>query len=139
PGAKQERPIAPREPPHTFAAGREAEEAAPGGRFGSSARLNPAICRSDGGGGNRTRVRGRSDQSVYKLRLRFRLARTAGSQPTYRRASHPSVSRLRRLAFLRRLARSWRRYPSHGPDSERRRHLVWARQRVRDRSSHLLG
>ena len=34
------------------------------------------------------------------------------------------VSRLRRLALLRRRARSWRRYPSHGPSSERRRHLT---------------
>src|SRR6266511_3288529 len=41
-------------------------------------------------------------QNVYKLRLPFRLARTAGVQPPYRRASHPLVSRLRRLAFLRR-------------------------------------
>ena len=42
-----------------------------------------------GGGGNRTRVRGRTGQSVYKRSLRFDLARTAGSQTTYRRASHP--------------------------------------------------
>ena len=38
---------------------------------------------SDGGGGNRTRVRDRSDQSVYKLRLPLRFARRpAGSRPT---------------------------------------------------------
>ena len=53
-----------------------------------------------GGGGNRTPVRGRTGQSVYKRSLRFDLTRTAGSQATYRRASHPSVSPLRRLAFL---------------------------------------
>ena len=54
-----------------------------------------------GGGGNRTRVRGRTGQSVYERSLRFDLTRTAGSQATYRRASHPVVSPLRRLAFLR--------------------------------------
>ncbi len=54
-----------------------------------------------GGGGNRTPVRGRTGQSVYKRSLRFDLARTAGSQTTYRRASHPVVSPLRRLALLR--------------------------------------
>ena len=54
-----------------------------------------------GGGGNRTRVRGRTGQSVYEHSLRFDLTRTAGSQATYRRASHPVVSPLRRLAFLR--------------------------------------
>jgi site-specific recombinase XerD len=41
-------------------------------------------------------------QNGYKLRLPFALARTAGVQPPYRRASHPLVSRLRRLALLRR-------------------------------------
>jgi hypothetical protein len=34
-----------------------------------------AICRNDGGGGNRTRVRGRAGSSIYKLVLRFRFAR----------------------------------------------------------------
>src|SRR3954447_14446269 len=38
---------------------------------------------SDGGGGNRTRVRGRTGQSVYKLRLPLRFARRpVGSRPT---------------------------------------------------------
>src|SRR5919201_860352 len=63
------------------------------------------IAGKSGGGGNRTRVRGRTGQSVYKLRLRFHLARTAGSQPTYRRASHPAVSRRGRLALPWRRAR----------------------------------
>ena len=37
----------------------------------------------DGGGGNRTRVRGRTGQSVYKLRLPLRFARRpVGSRPT---------------------------------------------------------
>jgi site-specific DNA recombinase len=42
----------------------------------------------------------------------------------YRRASHPVVSHLRRLALLRCRARCWRRYPSHGPSSERRHYLT---------------
>ena len=50
---------------------------------------------------DRTRVRGRTGQSVYERSLRFDLTRTAGSQATYRRASHPVVSPLRRLALLR--------------------------------------
>jgi hypothetical protein len=85
-----------------FAAAREAEDVASRGeRFARPARLNPAICRSDGGGGNRTRVRGRTGQSVYKRSLRFHLARAAGSQATYRRASPPLISPLRRVALLR--------------------------------------
>ena len=41
------------------------------------------ICRDDGGGGNRTRVRGRTGKSVYKLRLPFSFARRpVGSRPT---------------------------------------------------------
>src|SRR3954447_9024615 len=73
---------------------------APAGRF-STVKAIPWKEGFDGGGGNRTRVRGRTGQSVYKLRLPFHLARTAGVQPPYRRASHPLVSRLRRLALLR--------------------------------------
>src|SRR3954468_6448462 len=34
------------------------------------------------------------------------------------------MSHLRRLALLRCRARCWRRYPSHGPSSERRRYLT---------------
>ena len=56
---------------------------------------------ASGGGGNRTRVRGRTGQSVYERSLRFDLTRTAGSQATYRRASHPLASPLLRSAFLR--------------------------------------
>jgi hypothetical protein len=66
---------------------------------------SPARRGFHGGGGNRTRVRDRTGMSVYKLRLRLHLARTAGSQPTNRRASHPSVSRRRRLALPWRRAR----------------------------------
>src|SRR5262245_55272623 len=55
----------------------------------------------DGGGGNRTRVRGRTDRTSTSLGCTFDLARTAGVQPPYRRASHPWVSHLRRLALLR--------------------------------------
>jgi hypothetical protein len=35
----------------------------------------PPICGESGGGGNRTRVRGRTGKSVYKLVLRFDFAR----------------------------------------------------------------
>jgi len=44
---------------------------------------NP-ICRESGGGGNRTRVRGRTGKSLYKLVLRFEFARrpAAGDLPT---------------------------------------------------------
>jgi hypothetical protein len=43
----------------------------------------PVFCGDDGGGGNRTRVRGRTGQSVYKLRLPLRFARRpVGSRPT---------------------------------------------------------
>jgi hypothetical protein len=43
----------------------------------------PLFCREDGGGGNRTRVRGRTGQSVYKRRLPLEFARRpVGSRPT---------------------------------------------------------
>src|SRR5215207_8131743 len=45
-------------------------------------------------------------------------------QATYRRASHPLESRSGRLALPRRRARCWRRIPSHGPKTERRRYLT---------------
>ena len=48
----------------------------------------------------------------------------AGSQAAYRRASHPLESRSGRLALPRRQARCWRRIPSHGPKTERRRYLT---------------
>jgi hypothetical protein len=43
-----------------------------------------AICGESGGGGNRTRVRGRTGESLYKLVLRFDFARrpAAGGLPT---------------------------------------------------------
>jgi integrase len=41
----------------------------------------PAVCGDDGGGGNRTRVRGRTGKSLYKRSLRFAFAR----QPVRRR------------------------------------------------------
>jgi len=42
------------------------------------------ICRESGGGGNRTRVRGRTGKSLYKLVLRFGFTRrpVAGHLPT---------------------------------------------------------
>jgi hypothetical protein len=43
-----------------------------------------AICGKGGGGGNRTRVRGRTGESLYKLVLLFRFTRrpVAGHLPT---------------------------------------------------------
>jgi hypothetical protein len=38
-------------------------------------RSESPICRDSGGGGNRTRVRGRTGKSVYKHVLRFAFAR----------------------------------------------------------------
>jgi len=75
----------------------------------------PCKSRFSGGGGNRTRVRGRTGRNVYKLRLPFRLARTAGVQPPYRRASHPAFSHLRRLALLRCQPVRCRRVQATGP------------------------
>jgi hypothetical protein len=42
------------------------------------------ICRESGGGGNRTRVRGRTGKSLYKLVLQFGFTRrpVAGHLPT---------------------------------------------------------
>ena len=48
----------------------------------------------------------------------------AGSQAAHRRASHPLESRSGQLALPRRQARCWRRIPSHGPKTERRRYLT---------------
>jgi hypothetical protein len=55
-----------------------------GERFALPARLNRAIWRSYGGGGNRTRVRGRTEQSVYERSSRFvsPAGRFANDQPT---------------------------------------------------------
>ena len=69
----------------------------------------------------------------HKRRLRL-IRPAAGSQPTYRRASHPRV-RLRRLAFLRRsplLARSATGLPGGTSPPK-----VQLRQRMRVRSSPL--
>jgi hypothetical protein len=77
-----------------------------------------------GGGGNRTRVRGRTGESVYKLRLPLEFARRpVCSRPT----AGLAILRCRTsgdwLSFGAEPVR-WRRYPSHGPSSERRRHLT---------------
>jgi hypothetical protein len=72
-------------------------------------RTRPEVRRTSGrygGGGNRTRVRGRPGKASTSVGRAWGFARSAGSRPTYRRASHPSVSRLGRLALLRRRARS---------------------------------
>ena len=45
--------------------------------------IHVSLDQADGGGGNRTRVRGRSVQNVYKLRLPLNFARRpVGSRPT---------------------------------------------------------
>ena len=45
--------------------------------------IHISLNQADGGGGNRTRVRGRTGQSVYKLRLPLSFARRpVGSRPT---------------------------------------------------------
>src|SRR5436309_2493863 len=78
-----------------------------------------------GGGGNRTRVRGRTGQSVYKLRQPFAFARRpVGCRPT----DGLAILRCRALGDWLSLGAepvSWRRCPSHGPSSERRRYLVF--------------
>jgi hypothetical protein len=79
---------------------RKAEVPRAGGTIHPPGSTDPAVCRSDGGGGNRTRVRDRTGQSVYRLSLRFRFARTAGAQAAYRRASHPLASRFGRWLSL---------------------------------------
>ena len=77
-----------------------------------------------GGGGNRTRVRGRTGQSVYKLRLPLRFARRpVDSRPT----AGLAILRCRASGDWLSLGAEpvgWRRYPSHGPSSERRRYLT---------------
>ena len=48
-----------------------------------AARMRSGLPAMSGGGGNRTRVRGRTGQSIYKLRLAFRFARRpVDSRPT---------------------------------------------------------
>ena len=75
-------------------------------RVGSDYRRNASfgtsqiwLKRWSGGGGNRTRVRGRTGQSVYKRSLRFSLTRRTISQTTFRRASPPEMSRRGRVAL----------------------------------------
>ena len=76
--------------------------------------------------------------SVYERSPGFDLARRDGSRTTTRRASHPRLSRLGRLALPRRRARSLA--PRPGPRAQpggTSPYLVETRRRVRDRSSHL--
>src|SRR6266536_3599210 len=63
-------------------------------------------------------------------------ARTAGSWAAYRRASHPLVSRLRRLALPWRRARFLTPLPEPRAESGATRRLV-LRPRVRDYDPHL--
>ena len=89
-------------------------------RGGRSPRLSGCATKS-GGGGNRTRVRGRTGESIYKRSPGFRFARRSVPRRHTRRASHPRVSRRGRLALRWRRARCWRRIPHLGPSGERRR------------------
>ena len=63
-------------------------------------------------------------------------ARTAGTWAAYRRTSHPSVSRLRRLALPWRRARFLTPLPEPRAESGATRRLV-LRRRVRDYDPHL--
>ena len=77
-----------------------------------------------GGGGNRTRVRRRTGQNVYKRSPRFNFDTAAGGgRPT----ADLAILRCRALGdwlSLRAEPVIWRRYPSHGPSPERRRYLT---------------
>ena len=74
-----------------------------------------------GGGGNRTRVRGRTGQSVYKLRLPFGFARRpVGSRPTDELALLKCRAAGEWLSLGAEPDR-WRRVPDLGPSQERRR------------------
>ena len=76
-----------------------------------------------GGGGNRTRVRGRTGQSIYKRSLGFGFAR----RPVPRRPTDELAILKRRAAgdwlSLGAEPERWRRYPGLGPSQERRRRL----------------
>jgi hypothetical protein len=97
------------------------------------------ICRRSGGGGNRTPVRSRTDRTSTSV-VRASSHPPAGSRTTHRRASHPLVSRVRRLALPSRRARSLA--PAPGPRAQpgsASPYLDSTRRRVRVRScSHLL-
>ena len=82
-----------------------------------------ADCRG-GGGGNRTHVRGRTGQSIYKLRLRFGFARRpVRSRPTDGLAIL-WMSRLGRLALPRRRARFLTPLPEPRAEFGATRHLT---------------
>ena len=77
-----------------FAQVREAEEAKPGERFDLPARLNRAICRSDGGGGFEARELPRS-QPIFRVAVGPRCDRDHdpfSSSASSRRALHCSAS-----------------------------------------------
>ena len=76
---------------------------------------------SDGGGGNRTRVRGRTGQNVYERSLRFRFARRPVRRPP---PDGLAILRCRASGDWLSLGAEpdrWRRYPDLGPSPERRR------------------
>jgi hypothetical protein len=82
-----------------------------------------AGCASSGGGGNRTRVRGRTGQSVYKRRLPSKFARRlVGSRPT----DGLAILKCRAAGDWLSLGAepdSWRPCPDLGPSQEGRRYL----------------
>ncbi len=90
-----------------------------------SPRLSKFPCNSrfSGGGGNRTRVRGRTGQSIYKRSLGFDFTR----RPVPRRPTDGLAILKRRAAgdwlSLGAEPERWRRYPGLGPNQERRRQL----------------
>ena len=81
----------------------------------------PAKRAFHGGGGNRTRVRGRTGQSIYKRSLGFDFAR----RPVPRRPTDGLAILKRRTAgdwlSLGAEPERWRRLPDLGPSQERRR------------------
>ena len=79
------------------------------------------LCSGSGGGGNRTRVRGRTGQSLYKRSLRFDFAR----RPVRRRPTDGlAILQCRASGDWLSLGAEperWRRVPDLGPSQVRRR------------------
>ena len=79
------------------------------------------MCRRSGGGGNRTRVRSRTGQSVYKRRLPSKFARRlVGNRPT----DGLAILKCRASGDWLSLGAEpdrWRPYPDLGPSQEGRR------------------
>ena len=76
------------------------------------------------------------DRASTSVGCAWNLARTAGAQPTYRRASHPWVSRFGRLALPPRQPVCCHRLRATGP-ARGDASPNWVRRRVRVRDPHL--